>query len=433
MRIGFQAEQDADGTAQSGFDAVVQWLGEHAIVRQVGGLVVVLLVAYLADKITKRILLATIARLVRRTTFTWDDVLQKHRVFERLAHFAPALTIYFGILFIPDIGESVSNLVRQAALASTVLVGIMSVGAFLNAVHEIYATSRIAAGRPMKGYVQIAKILVYVLGSIVAVATLIGRSPLFFLGGIGAMTAVLLLVFRDTILSFVASLQIASNDMIRVGDWIEMPQFGADGDVVDIALHTVKVQNWDKTITTIPTHRLISDSFKNWRSMSESGGRRIKRALLLDMNSIRFLDDADIERFGNFVLLQDYIAEKKKELEEYNQSVTAGDPSLVANARKLTNIGTFRMYVVQYLRSHPKIHKEMTFLIRQLSPTPSGLPLEIYVFSNDVAWVPYEGIQSDIFDHLLAIVPEFGLRVFQQPTGQDFQAAFSNGDAKGAA
>jgi miniconductance mechanosensitive channel len=221
--------------------------------------------------------------------------------------------------------------------------------------------------------------------------------------------------------------------MIRVGDWIEMPQFGADGDVVDIALHTVKVQNWDKTITTIPTHRLISDSFKNWRSMSESGGRRIKRALLLDMNSIRFLDDADIERFGNFVLLQDYIAEKKKELEEYNQSVTAGDPSLVANARKLTNIGTFRMYVVQYLRSHPKIHKEMTFLIRQLSPTPSGLPLEIYVFSNDVAWVPYEGIQSDIFDHLLAIVPEFGLRVFQQPTGQDFQAAFSNGDAKGAA
>jgi miniconductance mechanosensitive channel len=433
MRIGFQAEQDADGTAQSSFDAVVQWLGEHAIVGQVGGLVVVLLVAYLADKITKRILLATIARLVRRTTFTWDDVLQKHRVFERLAHFAPALTIYFGILFIPDIGESVSNLVRQAALASTVLVGIMSVGAFLNAVHEIYATSRIAAGRPMKGYVQIAKILVYVLGSIVAVATLIGRSPLFFLGGIGAMTAVLLLVFRDTILSFVASLQIASNDMIRVGDWIEMPQFGADGDVVDIALHTVKVQNWDKTITTIPTHRLISDSFKNWRSMSESGGRRIKRALLLDMNSIRFLDDADIERFGNFVLLQDYIAEKKKELEEYNQSVTAGDPSLVANARKLTNIGTFRMYVVQYLRSHPKIHKEMTFLIRQLSPTPSGLPLEIYVFSNDVAWVPYEGIQSDIFDHLLAIVPEFGLRVFQQPTGQDFQAAFSNGDAKGAA
>ena len=232
------------------------------------------------------------------------------------------------------------------------------------------------------------------------------------------------MVFRDTILSFVASLQIASNDMVRVGDWIEMPQFGADGDVVDIALHTVKVQNWDKTITTIPTHRLISDSFKNWRAMSESGGRRIKRALHLDMSSIRFLGDADIERFGKFVLLKDYISEKKAELEEYNKSVTDGDPNLVANARRLTNIGTFRMYVVQYLKANPKIHDNMTFLIRQLSPTANGLPLEIYVFSNDVNWVAYEGIQSDIFDHLLAIVPEFGLRVFQQPTGQDFQAAF---------
>jgi miniconductance mechanosensitive channel len=362
---------------------------------------------------------------VRRTTFTWDDVLQKHRVFERLAHIAPGFAIYYGIQLVPDIGAGLTVLIRQTALASMVLVGVLSIGAFLNAVHEIYTASSLAHGRPIKGYVQIAKLIVYVLGAIVTVATLIDKSPMFFLGGIGAMTAVLLLVFRDTILSFVASLQIASNDMVRVGDWIEMPQFGADGDVVDIALHTVKVQNWDKTITTIPTHKLISDSFKNWRSMSESGGRRIKRALYLDMNSIRFLEDADIERFAKFVLLKNYIAEKKAELDEYNRSVTDGDPSLVANARKLTNIGTFRMYVVQYLRTNPNIHDDMTFLIRQLSPTANGLPLEIYVFSNDVNWVAYEGIQSDIFDHLLAIVPEFGLRVFQQPTGQDFQAAFS--------
>jgi miniconductance mechanosensitive channel len=415
--------QGADSTAQSDFSAVVEWIGEHAFVAQLGGLLVVALASYLADKISRRILLATIARIVRHTTFTWDDVLQKHRVFERLAHIAPGFAVYYGIQMVPDIGDSLTNLIRQTALASMVLVGILSVGAFLNAVHEIYANSRIAKGRPIKGYVQIAKIIVYVLGAIVAVATLIGQSPMFFLGGVGAMTAVLLLVFRDTILSFVASLQIASNDMVRVGDWIEMPQFGADGDVVDIALHTVKVQNWDKTITTIPTHRLISDSFKNWRSMSESGGRRIKRALVLDMNSIRFLDDADIERFGRFALLKDYVAEKKEQLEEYNKEVAPADSDIIANARKLTNIGTFRMYVVQYLRSHPKIHGNMTFLIRQLSPTAAGLPLEIYVFSNDVDWIAYEGIQSDIFDHLLAIVPEFGLRVFQQPTGQDFKAA----------
>jgi miniconductance mechanosensitive channel len=386
-----------------------------------GGLLVVVLAAIMADRITKRILLATIARIVGRTTFTWDDVLQKHRVFERLAHIAPCFAIYYGIQLVPDIGAGLTNLIRQSALASMVLVGMLSVGAFLNALHEIYAASSLARGRPIKGYVQIVKIIIYVLGSIVTVATLIDKSPMFFLGGIGAMTAVLLLVFRDTILSFVASLQIASNDMVRVGDWIEMPQFGADGDVVDIALHTVKVQNWDKTITTIPTHKLISDSFKNWRAMSEAGGRRIKRALFLDMNSIRFLEEAEVERFGRFALLTDYVAEKKKELDEYNREVAPPDSDIIANARRLTNIGTFRMYVVQYLRSHPKIHDKMTFLVRQLSPTAEGLPIEIYVFSNDVNWVAYEGIQSDIFDHLLAIVPQFGLRVFQQPTGHDFQ------------
>ena len=427
MVLSFLSIQTADSTAQFSFDSVFQWLAESQLVTQVAGLLTVGLVAYLADKLTRRILLATVARIVRRTTFTWDDVLQKHQVFGRLAHVSPAFVIYYGIQLVPNLNEVFTNLVRQAALATLVLVGIIAVSAFLNAVHEIYSNSRVASGRPIKGYVQIVKIFVYVLGAIVAVATLIGQSPKFFLGGIGAMTAVLLLVFRDTILSFVASLQIASNDMVSVGDWIEMPQFGADGDVVDIALHTVKVQNWDKTITTIPTHRLISDSFKNWRAMGESGGRRIKRAINLDMNSIHFLNDADIDRFGKFALLEDYIAEKKQELEEYNAQIAAGDPSLVANARKLTNLGTFRMYVVQYLRSHPRIHDHMTFLIRQLSPTSNGLPLEIYVFSNDIDWVAYEGIQSDIFDHLLAIVPEFGLRVFQQPTGQDFQTAFSRG------
>ncbi len=241
------------------------------------------------------------------------------------------------------------------------------------------------------------------------------------LSGFAAFSAVLLLVFRDTILSFVASSQIATYGMMREGDWIEMPQYGADGEVVDIGLHTIKVRNWDKTITSIPTHKILSDSFKNWRAMSELGGRRIKRALHIDMSSIRFLDDTDLERFQRFALLKDYIAQKRAELEEYN-ATHAAETGVVANARRLTNIGTFRAYVVRYLRDHPRIHRGLTLMVRQLAPTPQGLPLEIYVFSSDVRWVNYEGIQSDIFDHIIAIVPEFGLRVFQVPSGSDLEA-----------
>jgi miniconductance mechanosensitive channel len=278
--------------------------------------------------------------------------------------------------------------------------------------------------------VQIAKLVLYIVGGIVVVATLIDRSPLIFLSGIGAMTAVLLLIFRDTILSFVASLQLASYDLVRVGDWIEVPQFGADGDVIDIALHTIKVQNWDKTITTIPTHKLIEGSFKNWRGMSESGGRRIKRAMHVDMATIHFLDDDEMERFGRFDLLRDYIAAKRTELEASRSDAGSEMP---ANTRRLTNIGTFRAYAANYLRHHPKIHRGMTLMVRQLPPTPDGLPLEVYAFSSDTNWTRYEGIQADIFDHLLAIAPEFGLRVFQHPSGRDFSAAFaSSGSAIGS-
>ena len=252
------------------------------------------------------------------------------------------------------------------------------------------------------------------------IAALLDRSPLLLLSGFGAMTAILLLVFRDTILSLVASVQLTAQDMVRVGDWIEMPQFGADGDVIDVQLHTVKVQNWDKTITTIPTHRLISDSFKNWRGMSESGGRRIKRAIHIDLGSVRFQTDEEIEHFRRFALLKGYVGDKLQELRDYN----AGLPTEVddeVNRRRLTNIGTFRAYAFNYLKHHPKINQQMTLIVRQLAPGPEGLPLEIYCFTNTTAWADYEGIQSDIFDHLLAITPEFGLRLFQKPAGHDLQ------------
>lgn len=254
------------------------------------------------------------------------------------------------------------------------------------------------------------------------VSAIIDRSPLILLSGVGALTAVLLLVFKDTLLSLVASIQLTGQDMLNVGDWLEMPAFGADGDVIDIALYTVTVQNWDKTITRIPTHALITNSFKNWRGMQESGGRRIKRSLHIDLDTVRFLSEEEVERFKHVHLLHDYILGKQEELNQYNQEIEITDSSFrTTNSRNLTNIGIFRAYVVNYLRENSDIHKDMTQIVRQLTPGPEGLPMEIYAFSNKTDWADYEDIQSDIFDHLLAVIPEFGLRMFQQPSGSDFR------------
>ena len=277
-----------------------------------------------------------------------------------------------------------------------------------------------AKDRPIRGFLQLFKIFMYVLGSILIVAIAIGQSPLVLLGGFGAMTAVLMLVFKDTILSVVASIQIATNDMIRIGDWVEMPKFGADGDVVEIALHTVKIQNWDKTVTTIPTHAFSSDWFRNWRFMSESGGRRIRRDLYVDQSTIRFLGEDEIEDLKRFDVLREYLSGKETLLSESNRPVEEAGEDPV-NARRLTNVGTFRAYVFNYLQAHPEIREDMTLLVRQRDPTPDGLPIQIYCFTATTEWAEYEGIQSDIFDHILAIVPEFGLRVFQHPSGQDLR------------
>lgn len=424
-------QQAADTGVATESPAILAWLREPTWAAQVTGLLLVALAAYLAQKVARGLLLTTIGRLVRGTAFQWDDRLQEFRFFRRLAHLAPAAAVYYGVQLIPGLPEVFSDFVAHVAAATMVMIGVLAAGAVLSTINAIYSTTPSFAGRPIKGYVQIAKIILYILGAVVAIATLIGQSPLLFLSGIGAMTAVLLLIFRDTILSFVASLQLASYDLVRVGDWIEVPQYGADGDVIDIALHAVKVQNWDKTITTIPTHKLIDGSFKNWRGMSESGGRRIKRCLYVDMNAIRFLDEADVERFERFAMLRDYMREKKAELAD--AAARQADPDLIINARRLTNIGTFRAYIVNYLRQHAKLHHGMTLMVRQRDPTPDGLPLEIYAFSSDTSWVSYEGIQSDIFDHILAIAPEFGLRVFQHPTGLDFEAAFRGRPADPAA
>lgn len=300
-----------------------------------------------------------------------------------------------------------------------VVLVILVLFALLNGVLSIYREFQVSRRFPLQGMVQIVKIVTLFVGGILIVSLLVNRSPLILFSGLGALTAVLLLVFKDAILGFVAGIQLTANRMLQVGDWISMSDYGADGDVLEVSLTTVKVQNWDKTITTIPTYALISDSFQNWRGMMESGGRRIKRSISIDMSSIRICDDAMIERFGRFAHIQDYIARKQKELAEWNASRPVDDDTWI-NGRRLTNIGTFRAYVEAYLKSHQQINQDMTFLVRQLPPSPEGLPIEIYVFSKDIRWAYYEAIQADIFDHIIAVVPEFGLRVFQNPTGADW-------------
>ena len=292
----------------------------------------------------------------------------------------------------------------------------MAASALLSAVNDIYLTTRRAENKPIKGYLQIVKIFFFIMGCIVILGILMGKSPWVFVSGLGAMTAILLLIFKDTILSLIASLQISFNDLIKIGDWLSVPQYNADGDVIDIALHTIKIQNWDKTISVIPTHKLIEGTFKNWRGMQESGGRRIKRAVHIDISSIKFCDDIMLQKFMKFQLLQQYLTARLTEIKEYNTKNKI-DTSEIVNGRNLTNVGVFRRYILEYLSNHPHVKKDMTFLIRQLAPGSTGLPIEIYVFSDDIEWVNYEAIQADIFDHILAVVPQFGLKVFQYPTG----------------
>jgi miniconductance mechanosensitive channel len=398
--------------------AQVAQLFEDPTVIRIVGLAGLLGVCAIANWVMHRFVVRGVEKLALRSASKWDDALHEAQVFDRLAPLIPALILGAGIRVLPEVTDTIQTLGSRIAAATVILVAARAVAALLTAANRIYSEVPENRERPIKGYLQVVKIVVAVVATILILATLLDRSPLIFLSGIGAMTAVLLLIFRDTILSLVASVQITGNDMVRVGDWIEMPQLGADGDVIDVALHTVKVQNWDKTITSIPTHRLISDSFKNWRFMSLSGGRRIKRALAIDMTTVRFLDPRETDRLARVSLLADYVEGKRKELAEHNQGRDDEGPDL----RRLTNLGTFRAYIERYLRAHPRIHPGMTLIVRQLAPTPTGIPIEIYCFTSTTEWAAYEGIQSDLFDHFLSIAPEFGLRAFQSPSGADVAA-----------
>ncbi len=397
-------------------------IGEDVVflLSRLAMLAAVFVLSAIAYFVAKRILLRLIARLAAKTSTKWDDLLVEHRVFFWLAHLAPAFVI---LRMAPAALEGVGGtgvLVVRAAQVYMVVVGALATDAFLNAAHAIYQSFAVSRSVPLKSFVQVIKLVLYLVTTIVVLAILLGRSPFYLLSGMGVLASVLMLVFKDPILGFVGGIQLSANRMLSKGDWIEMPSHGADGDVIDIALTTVKVQNWDRTITTIPTYALISDSFKNWRGMTDSGGRRIKRSIQVDVGSIKLCTPEMIERFAKIEYIADYVETKRAELTSWNseRGVDMSDP---INARRLTNVGTFRAYILAYLQNHPKIHQGMTLLVRQLEPSAQGLPIEIYCFTNDTHWAAYEDIQADIFDHILAIAREFELTIWQNPSGSDFQ------------
>ncbi len=406
---------------------LIPYLQQWGVPEQLAGLLVsaallalVSLGALLATWIVRRSLLRFIQHLVRGNRLHWDDALVNNHVFQRLSWIVPVLIFHItrDLMLPPD--SQGAEILRRLITCGFVLVGISTISGLLNAVNDIYKSLRGKSGKTIRGYIDAVKILVYVLGLVFLVAVITNRSPWGLISVMGGLTAVIMLVFRDSILGFIASIQLTGMDMVRVGDWIEMDSFGADGEVIELSIHAVRVRNWDKTITTIPTYALISNSFKNWRGMSESGGRRIKRSLFIDMTSIRFLEDSELEELAAIQLITDYIHARQREIETYNREHQVDD-SVIINGRRQTNVGVFRAYVEAYLKNNPKIHKQMTFLVRQLEPGPKGLPLQIYVFSNDQVWARYEAIQADIFDHLIAALPLFSLRIFQEPSGHDLR------------
>lgn len=388
-------------------------LTPHSWLYQLTSLLVLFVVAWISLRIMRLVFHGKITKLIISSKNTWDDELHKHRFFRRCGHIVPALLIYILSSVLLEESENTLVFVQKAMLIYMLLAAVAAGNALFNTIEDIYNASDFAKRAPITGFVQVGKLLLVIVAVLLIIASLLDKSPLLLLSGLGAVTAILLLLFRDTILGFVAGIQIAANRMVNTGDWIELPKHGADGEVLEVGLTTVKIRNWDNTISTVPTYALITDPVKNWRGMSESGGRRIKRSIMLDVQSIKFCDANTLEEFKKIRYISDYIEEKKRELSEFHQAQNIDEQDLL-NSRRLTNLGTFRAYTRAYLQNHPQINQELTLIVRQLRPTELGLPIEIYCFSSDKNWVAYEGIQADIFDHLFAMLPIFGLRAYQR-------------------
>jgi len=383
-------------------------LGISGIYAEILIVILLFLISYLVKIIVQKIVFRIISRLSQKTKTEWDDLLLKHKVFSRIFSIGPILVIYL----LSPMYPTLTIYLKRITTAFMIFMGLRALDGFIDALNDIYLNSRIKEGKSIKGYLQTIKIIAYLFGIIAIISSIAGKSPSLILSGLGAMTAILMLVFKDTIMSFVASIQISSHNIIKLGDWIESSQFGVDGEVVDLALHLIKIQNWDKTLVTIPTHKLIDSSFKNWRGMQEAGVRRIRRSVLIDISSIKVCNHAMLERFRRIDYLAGYLSQKENELLEYN-SAEDFDRNEIVNGRKLTNIGIFRAYIYEYLKRQEHIRQDQPLIVRQLQPDPTGLAIEIYVFADTIEWAEFENIQADLFDHILAIIPEFGLRVYQ--------------------
>lgn len=375
----------------------------------------ILLVCFIADIITKKIILTNIRKFVLKTENVVDEMLFDKKVFHNLAHIVPAIVVYFASEWF----DTFSDMLQKIVYAYILFIVALTALKLLDTVVEVYKTKEYSKSRPIKGIIQVVKIVITIFIGVFMIAIFTQESTAWaLLSSIGGMSAIIILIFKDSILGLVAGIQLSANNQLRIGDWIEMPKFGADGEVVDISLTNITVSNWDKTLTNIPAYKFIDESFKNWQGMSEAGGRRIKRSIYIDMTSIKFLDEDLLGRLMEVELLQHYLTHKQTDIQAYNEE---HDNSNKVNGRKLTNIGTFRAYVLEYLKANGHIHQGYTLLVRQLASTDHGLPIEVYCFTNDTAWANYEGIMADIFDHLLAVLDVFELRIYQNPTGSDFK------------
>ncbi|MFO8028694.1 MAG: mechanosensitive ion channel [Cyclonatronaceae bacterium] len=406
---------------------LIRWVVSHlpeqlqtSLAETIVGIILLALLVFFLHVIVRSWLITLFTRLGRKARHPWYDALMQNRVPQRALFFLPLLIFHIGVDWVSDLPQDLLVFFMRLINSLMILVFARTLDAFFSTLHTIYESRPGIQRKPIKSYIQLLKVVIYIIAIILVIAQLADQSPWYFLSGIGAVTAIFMLVFRDTLLSLVAGIQLTNNDVIRVGDWIQMQQFGADGNVIDIALNNVRVQNWDKTIAVIPTHKFLEHSFLNWRGMQESGGRRIKRSLLIDIESIRFLTLREVEHLKESHLLRDYITEKLDEVNTYNQK-HLHHSGIITNGRWLTNIGTFRIYAFEYLKHHPRTNKELLTLVRQLEPTSQGLPLQIYTFASSIEWANYEFIQAEIFDHYLAVLPEFGLRHYQQPSGHNLR------------
>ncbi|MFO7867711.1 MAG: mechanosensitive ion channel [Bacteroidales bacterium] len=383
-----------------------------------------IIISWILFFITKKIIIHYIYKIIRKTSATWDDILADHKVFDNIAHIMPALIVRICATYIFEDFEALLPIVIKITDIYLIIVSLTIVMAFLRVVELWISTRPNLKDKPLNSYFQLVKIILYIITGIYIFSILLGKSPVYFLSAFGAMTAIILLVFKDTILGLVASVQIAANDMVKVGDWVEMPKFNANGDVIAINLNTVKVQNWDKTITTIPTYFFITDSFKNWRGMVQSGGRRIMRALFINAHSIEFINPENREKYKKYTLISDYIDHRQQEIDDFNSKNNI-DTSILINGRRMTNVGLFRKYIESYLLQHPGVKNNMLIMIRQLETEDSGIPIQVYCFTNTTVWAEYEVIQADIFDHLFAAAGYFNLEIFQKPSGKDITTSIS--------